>query len=150
MATKFPGIGRLQYYMDRKLITFQFLSLLVQFCVARPDRSRPPFPRHLSDPLQDISGTSIILLDQGHITSIFIPDQGKVVRYLIDELVAELQSWKTWGIFTSLKENLAPFVETILNDLSPNPNLQHELTKLKAKIVEIQYGIDQTTKLLQG
>ena len=51
---------------------------------------------------------------------------------------------------TSLKENLALFVETILNNLSANPNLQHELTKLKAKIVEIQYSIDQTTKLLQG
>jgi hypothetical protein len=50
---------------------------------------------------------------------------------------------------TSLKGKLALFVETILNDLSTNPNLLNELTKLKAKIVEIQYSIDQTTKLLQ-
>ncbi len=50
---------------------------------------------------------------------------------------------------TSLKGKLALFVETILNNLSTNPNLLNELTKLKAKIVEIQYSINQTTKLLQ-
>jgi hypothetical protein len=50
---------------------------------------------------------------------------------------------------TNLKGKLALFDEQILSDLSNDSNLQNELTTLKAKIVEIQYGIDQSTKLLQ-
>ena len=50
---------------------------------------------------------------------------------------------------TGLKENIALFVEIISNDLSTDPNLQQKLIKLKAKITEIQYNIDQTNKLLQ-
>jgi hypothetical protein len=55
---------------------------------------------------------------------------------------------KIWSDGKKLKGNLELFADNILNNLSVGQNLQNELTKLKAKIVEIQYGIDQMIKLL--
>jgi DNA repair exonuclease SbcCD ATPase subunit len=49
----------------------------------------------------------------------------------------------------ALKRKLELFAEKTLIDLSKTRNLQNELTKLKAKIVEIQHAIDQTIRLLQ-
>lgn len=48
-----------------------------------------------------------------------------------------------------LNQKLTLFAESLLNDLPGKGNLQNDLTKLKAKIVAIQYDIDQAAKLLQ-
>lgn len=56
---------------------------------------------------------------------------------------------KTAAQCFSLREQLTLLAKNTLNSVSSYQHLQNELTKLKAKIIEIQSNIDQTTRLLR-